>query len=80
MAAPLRDWCPLWKGRNIRTQMFDRVWGEMIDFVYEQSASEGLPWKFEAEHSNMAGAIGLGAAIDYLGRAGYGPGRKSMSK
>lgn len=41
--------------------------GEMIDFVEEQSASwTGLPWKFEAGTPNIAGAIGLGAAIDYL--------------
>ena len=37
--------------------------GEMIDFVYEQSASwKELPWKFEAGTPNMAGAIGLAAA------------------
>lgn len=41
--------------------------GEMIDFVYEQEASwKELPWKFEAGTPNIAGAIGLGAAIDYL--------------
>lgn len=41
--------------------------GEMIDFVYEQSATwTELPWKFEAGTPNIAGAIGLGAAIDYL--------------
>ena len=41
--------------------------GEMIDFVYEQSATwKELPWKFEAGTPNMAGAIGLVAAIDYL--------------
>ena len=41
--------------------------GEMIDFVYEQSATwKELPWKFEAGTPNMAGAIGLAAAIDYL--------------
>ena len=40
---------------------------EMIDFVYEQSATwKELPWKFEAGTPNMAGAIGLAAAIDYL--------------
>ena len=34
--------------------------GEMIDFVYEQSASwKELPWKFEAGTPHMAGAIGL---------------------
>lgn len=41
--------------------------GEMIDFVHEQSATwTELPWKFEAGTPNIAGAIGLGAAIDYL--------------
>lgn len=41
--------------------------GEMIDFVYEQSATwKELPLKFEAGTPNIAGAIGLGAAIDYL--------------
>ena len=41
--------------------------GEMIDFVYEQEASwKELPWKFEAGTPNIAGAIALGAAIDYL--------------
>ena len=41
--------------------------GEMIDFVYEQEATwTELPWKFEAGTPNIAGAIALGAAIDYL--------------
>ena len=41
--------------------------GEMIDFVYEQSATwKELPLKFEAGTPNMAGAIGLAVAIDYL--------------
>ena len=45
--------------------------GEMIDFVYEQEATwKELPWKFEAGTPNMAGAIGLGAAIDYLEELG----------
>lgn len=45
--------------------------GEMIDFVYEQSASwKELPWKFEAGTPNIAGAIGLGAAVDYLNQIG----------
>lgn len=41
--------------------------GEMIDFVnlYDSTWKE-LPWKFEAGTPNIAGAIGLGAAIDYL--------------
>lgn len=45
--------------------------GEMIDFVYEQSAAwKELPWKFEAGTPNIAGAIGLAAAIDYLNQIG----------
>ena len=41
----------------------------MIDFVYEQSASwKELPWKFEAGTPNMAGAIGLAAAVIILKR------------
>ena len=45
--------------------------GEMIDFVdlYESTWTE-LPWKFEAGTPNIAGAIGLGAAIDYLEKIG----------
>lgn len=45
--------------------------GEMIDFVYEQEATwKELPWKFEAGTSNIAGAIALGAAVDYLTNIG----------
>ena len=45
--------------------------GEMIDFVHEQESTwTELPWKFEAGTPNIAGAIGLGAAIDYLTQAG----------
>ncbi|HEM3511351.1 cysteine desulfurase [Streptococcus suis] len=45
--------------------------GEMIDFVYEQSATwKELPWKFEAGTPNIAGAIGLGVAVDYLTEIG----------
>jgi cysteine desulfurase/selenocysteine lyase len=45
--------------------------GEMIDFVYEQSATwKELPWKFEAGTPNISGSIGLGAAVDYLTELG----------
>ncbi|HCN74595.1 cysteine desulfurase [Pseudolactococcus plantarum] len=45
--------------------------GEMIDFVYEQTATwTELPWKFEAGTPNIADAIGLGAAVDYLTELG----------
>ena len=41
--------------------------GEMIDFVYENDSTwTELPWKFEAGTPNIAGAIGLARAIDYL--------------
>ena len=45
--------------------------GEMIDFVdlYDSTWKE-LPWKFEGGTPNIAGAIGLGAAIDYLTEIG----------
>lgn len=45
--------------------------GEMIDFVdlYESTWTD-LPWKFEPGTPNIAGAIGLGAAIDYLENIG----------
>lgn len=41
--------------------------GEMIDLVSaEETTFSQLPYKFEAGTPNIAGAIGLGAAIDYL--------------
>lgn len=41
--------------------------GEMIAVVTEQESTwKELPWKFEAGTPNIAGAIGLGAAIDYM--------------
>lgn len=45
--------------------------GEMIDFVnlYDSTWKE-LPWKFEAGTPNIAGAIALGGAIDYLNEIG----------
>lgn len=45
--------------------------GEMIDFVnlYDSTWKE-LPWKFEAGTPNIAGGIGLGAAVDYLSAIG----------
>ncbi|WP_144490129.1 cysteine desulfurase [Bacillus sp. WP8] len=45
--------------------------GEMIDFVdlYESTWKE-LPWKFEAGTPIIAGAVGLGKAIDFLNDIG----------
>jgi cysteine desulfurase/selenocysteine lyase len=45
--------------------------GEMIDFVgLQESSWKELPWKFEAGTPIIAGAIGLGAAIDFLEQIG----------
>ncbi len=45
--------------------------GDMIRKVeFERTSFNDLPWKFEAGTSNIADAIGLGAAIDYLDRVG----------
>ncbi|MDO8581319.1 MAG: cysteine desulfurase [bacterium] len=41
--------------------------GDMIRSVrYDGFEPNDLPWKFEAGTPNIAGAIGLGAAVDYL--------------
>jgi cysteine desulfurase / selenocysteine lyase len=45
--------------------------GDMISSVtFEKTIYNSLPYKFEAGTSNIAGAIGLGAAIDYVNRIG----------
>ena len=41
--------------------------GDMISLVsFERSTWNKLPWKFEAGTPDIAGAIGLGAALDYV--------------
>jgi cysteine desulfurase/selenocysteine lyase len=45
--------------------------GEMIDFVnWYDSTWKELPWKFEGGTPIIAGAVGLGAAIDFLTEIG----------
>jgi len=45
--------------------------GDMIKEVgYEKTSFNELPWKFEAGTSNIADAIALGAAVDYLESVG----------
>ncbi|MGG3468065.1 cysteine desulfurase [Neobacillus pocheonensis] len=45
--------------------------GEMIDFVQlQESTWKELPWKFEGGTPIIAGAVGLGAAIDFLNEVG----------
>ncbi|TDY51476.1 cysteine desulfurase/selenocysteine lyase [Paraburkholderia rhizosphaerae] len=46
--------------------------GDMIRTVsFEKTTYNELPWKFEAGTPNIAGAIGLAAAIDYFGTIGF---------
>ena len=45
--------------------------GDMIHKVtYEETSFNDLPWKFEAGTSNIADAIGLGVAVEYLSGLG----------
>ena len=46
--------------------------GEMIKSVtYDKTVFNDLPYKFEAGTPNIEGAIGLGAAIDFINGTGY---------
>jgi cysteine desulfurase / selenocysteine lyase len=46
--------------------------GSMIDTVtFEKTTYNKVPYKFEAGTGHIAGAAGLGAAIDYLNRIGF---------
>lgn len=46
--------------------------GDMIRSVtFEKTEYNELPWKFEAGTPHIIGAIGLGAAIDYIRSIGY---------
>jgi cysteine desulfurase/selenocysteine lyase len=59
-----------------RTELLDRMTpyqggGEMISSVtFEKTTYHHLPHKFEAGTPHIAGAIGLGAALDYLDQIG----------
>ena len=45
--------------------------GDMIkEVTWDQSSWNNLPWKFEAGTPNIAGGIGLGAAVEYIQRIG----------
>jgi cysteine desulfurase/selenocysteine lyase len=47
--------------------------GNMIaDVTFEKTLFQGVPARFEAGTGNIADAVGLGAAIDYLDRLGMG--------
>jgi SufS family cysteine desulfurase len=58
--APLLEAMPPWQGG-----------GHMIkDVRFEKTTYQNAPEKFEAGTPDIAGAVGLGAAIDYLARLG----------
>jgi cysteine desulfurase/selenocysteine lyase len=42
----------------------------ILSVTFEKTTYNALPYKFEAGTPNIAGAIGLGAALDYLGSLG----------
>ena len=54
--------------------------GDMIRSVtFEKTTYNDLPYKFEAGTPNIAGAIGLGAAIDYINADRHGEHRRHTS-
>ena len=62
----------LWAKREILSQIAPfNFGGDMISQVtLKKSTWNDLPWKFEAGTPNIEGAIGLGAAADYLQKIG----------
>ncbi|MEQ1855025.1 MAG: cysteine desulfurase [Longimicrobiales bacterium] len=62
----------LWGRRDLLEAMSPyQGGGEMIHFVHrDESTWAELPHKFEAGTPNIAGAIGLGAAVDFLSEIG----------
>ncbi len=68
----------LWGKREILELMPPFLFGgEMISKVSVQNSTwNELPWKFEAGTPNIAGAVGLGAAVDYLSKIGMDRVRK----
>lgn len=55
--------------------------GDMITFVEDRATTwNELPWKFEAGTPNIAGVIGLGAALDFMNEVGRETIRKNERK
>ena len=55
--------------------------GEMIDTVnMDKTTYTDIPWKFEAGTPNIAQAIGLGAAVDYIGDYGISNIQNKLNK
>jgi len=64
----------LWGRRQLLEEMAPyQGGGEMINVVErDESTWAAVPHKFEAGTPNIAGAIGMGAAVDFLGDVGMG--------
>ncbi len=62
----------LWGRRELLERMPPFMFGgEMISKVeFNKSSWNELPWKFEAGTPDIAGAVGLGVAADYLNKIG----------
>jgi len=62
----------LWAKRELLEAMPPFLFGgEMVSKVFlNKSSWNELPWKFEAGTPDIAGAVGLGAAVDYLSGIG----------
>ncbi|HEY0235849.1 MAG TPA: family 2A encapsulin nanocompartment cargo protein cysteine desulfurase [Afipia sp.] len=59
------------RGSELETMPPWQGGGNMIaDVTFEKTVFQGPPLRFEAGTGNIADAVGLGAAIDYLGRIG----------
>lgn len=61
------------RGSELETMPPWQGGGNMIaDVTFEKTVFQGPPLRFEAGTGNIADAVGLGAAIDYLSRIGMG--------
>lgn len=62
----------LWVRKEIQEEMPPFLGGGdmILEVDFESSSYNYIPWKFEAGTPNVAGAVGLAAACDYLGKIG----------
>lgn len=62
----------LWAKKELQEQMPPFLGGGdmILEVDFEKSSYNYIPWKFEAGTPNIAGAIGLAAACEYLGKIG----------
>jgi len=61
------------KAERLRSMVPYQGGGDMIRTVtFEESRFADIPYRFEAGTPNIAGAVGLGAALDYVSAVGMG--------